>query len=233
MAFKVLDGDGNALNKGSRVRGSGGSAEHDDLVVLADASGNPLLNGAAIPTVADGFAKTVVGTTLTRQANTTAYAAGRLIGGSGTTGFDGGGGSAVNGMTFTGIARTAGGVVRIDRARLYSSNAALVGVLELRLYRAKPTITIADTGDIAAGAPVGSANSAARLVGRIQFDKSLGVAGSDGMEIAAAPLYGPIITTLPSGASDLFGLLVTAVGGAGYTPVSGETLSVVLEGYGF
>lgn len=42
MAFKVLDGDGNPLNKGSRVRGAGASAEHDDLIAIAAADGTPV-----------------------------------------------------------------------------------------------------------------------------------------------------------------------------------------------
>lgn len=175
-----------------------------------------------------GLLQAVVSNTLTRQANTTAYSAGQLIGGSASTGF------ANNGFTFSGFARAgaAAGVtagrVRLDRARLYKSQANLLGSFELRVFRAQPTITIADAGSFSAGVPIGAGGANARLVARFAFDFTTAVQGSDGSELAATTISGiPAVVGLPNGATDLFGLLIAT---GNYTPASGETFSVVLEG---
>lgn len=178
-----------------------------------------------------GLIQAVVSNTLTRQANTTAYSAGQLIGGSASVGFAG------NGFTFANFARAAAasgvtaGRVRLDRARLYKSQANLLGSFELRVFRAQPTITIADAGSFSAGVPIGAAGASARLVARFAFDFTTAVQGNDGSELAATTLSGlPAIVGLPTGATDLFGLLVAT---GAYTPASGETFSVVLEGLAF
>ncbi len=167
----------------------------------------------------------VISNTLARQANTTAYSAGQLIGGAAATGF------ASNGFTFSNFARGAGGRVRLDRARLYKSQANLLGSFELRVFRAQPTITIGDTGSFSAGVPIGAGGANARLVARFAFDFTTAVQGSDGSELAATTLSGfPAFVGLPNAGTDLFGLLVAT---GGYTPLSGETFSAVLEGLAF
>jgi hypothetical protein len=173
--------------------------------------------------------------TITRLANTTAYSAGQLIGGSASTGFDGGG-TSLNGFTFSSFARFASvadqtAMVRLDRARLYKSQANLLGAFELRIYRAKPTISVADAGSAASGVPVGSASVSARLIARFAFDFTTAVQGSDGSELAVTTLTTvPALGSMPIGATDLFGILVAT---GSYTPTSGETFSVVLEGLTF
>lgn len=189
-----------------------------------------VLPGNPFPVNVDNYARIISSNIMTRQANTTAYAAGQVIGGSATTGFDGGG-TSLNGFTFTGFTRVAAGQGRIERIRLFTSVAALSGQFELRLFRGKPTITIADAGSFTTGVPVGNATATNRLIGRFSFDLSGGVAGSDGAEVAGVSVSGvPVLFSLPAGASDVFGILVAPVG---YAPGIAQTFSFVAEGYAF
>lgn len=180
---------------------------------------------AQFSTLADTLARTVTSDIITRQANVVQYTAGQLVGGSATAGFTS------NGLTFANTSRVTGGVVQINRIRLYKSNPTALGTFEVRFYRAQPTITIGDAGAVSTGTPVGNSASATRLVGRATFDMTTAAVGSDGAELAALPITGtPILASLPSGASSLFAVIVAT---AAYTPASGETFSIVLEGYSF
>lgn len=172
-----------------------------------------------------GLLRAVASTVLTRRANTTAYTAGQIVGGSAVAGF------ANNGMTFANFARIASGMVRLDRARLYKSQATAVGTFELCVFRGLPTISIADAGLFSAGVPVGVGSSDARLVARFAFDFATSRVGSDGAELAALPLSNsPAVVGLPANGTDLFALLIST---GAYAPASGETFSVVLEGLAF
>lgn len=178
-----------------------------------------------VATVSVGFAKVVASNNITRLANTTAYTAGQIIGGSATVGF------ANNGFTFPSAARTAGGVFQINRARLYKSQANALGTFELVLFRAQPTITVGDAGAFSSGVPLGNSVAASRVVGRFAFDMTTALVGSDGAELAALPMSNsPILVSLPGAAVDLFGIIRST---GAYTPASAETFSVVLEGYAF
>lgn len=199
---------------------SAGDLELTGSTALTDAQ----LRAAPVGTVATGFAFAVPSNILTRQANTTAYASGQIVGGSASVGFAG------NGFTFSNIARVAGGQVQINRARLYKSQATAAGTFELAIFRAQPTLTIADAGAFASGVPVGNATANARLVARIALDMTGALVGSDGAELASTPISTPALIQLPAGASDLFAVLRAT---SAYTPLSGETFSVVLEGYAF
>jgi hypothetical protein len=200
------------------------------VTIASDQSSVPVAVSGVVATSADKFAVSIISTTLTRQANATAYSVGQLIGSSATTGL-GTSGSIINGFQFASFSRTAGGVIQLNRARLYKSQNTLLGKFELWVFRGIPTVTIGDTGVVASGVPIGSAGNANRLVGRFSFDMTTGAQGSDGAELGATPISGgSVLTTLPSGSSDLFGILVCT---GAYTPVSGETFSVVLEGYTF
>ena len=181
---------------------------------------------AQFSSLADTLPRVIASTILTRRATTTAYAAGQLIGGAAAVGFTD------NGLTFSNASRVAGGSVQINRVRLYKSQATALGTFEVRIYRAIPaTFSIGDTGVAATGISIGNAASNSRLVARAVFDMTTAVLGSDGAELAVLPLTGsPALVSLPSGASDLFAVIVAT---AAYTPASGETFSVILEGYTF
>ena len=185
----------------------------------------PVQAGSGLPVVADSYARIIAGSTIARLANTTAYATGQIIGGSATVA------SALNIMTFSGVSRTAGGVVRIERARLYKSNVSALGLFQLVLFRASPTLAAADAGALAGNVAVGNASSATRIVGRINFDMTGAMVGSDGAEVAGLPISGSGILCSPSGSAvDLYGVLIAT---GAYTPTSAETLSIVLELFAF
>lgn len=178
-----------------------------------------------VPTVASAFARVVSAPAIVRRANTNPYTVGQIVGGSATAGFSN------NGFTFAGISRIPGGLVQLNRARLYKSQATAAGAFELVVFRGQPTITVGDAGAFATGVPLGTAAAAARIVARFNFDMTTALVGSDGAELAVAPVSTvPALVGLPQNASDLFGIL--RVTGA-YTPASGEQISVALEGYAF
>lgn len=177
---------------------------------------------AALPTVADGYARIVVGSTITRLANTTAYVAGQVIGGSASAN------NSANRMILTGISRVAGGTVQIPRIRLYKSNPSLTGLFDIILFRGDPSTALsADAATFTGGTAIGAAASAVRVIGRFQADFSIGIAGTDGAEVGAAPRVGSSIQAAPpSGSSDLYAVIVA---NSNYTPTSGETFNIVAE----
>lgn len=184
-----------------------------------------------------GLARAIVGNTINRRTNTTAYTAGQLIGGSATGGFDGGGGATdANGFTFPNFARSPGGMVQLTSLRMFKSQATAAGTTEFLVFRGKPAFTIADAAAITTsgtGVSMGSALATSpRLIARFSLDWTQAVVFADGAELAVIPQRGfPAFgSALPDGTS-LFGIHVAR--GSGYSPLSGEAFFPVLEGLAF
>lgn len=159
--------------------------------------------------VAAGRVVVVTAPTMTRPADTTAYAAGDLVANSTTAGsvvpleFDVGGGS---------------GMVRKIRIRTNrTSGGTTNAVFRVFLFRTAPTVA---GGDNAAFNPANAANfiDAMDVVLNEQF--------SDGAANSSNGAAGEINYSLPSGSTKLFGLIRA---GAAYTPASAEQISVALE----
>ena len=179
---------------------------------------------APFSTVADNYAKVVASNILTRPANVTPYDSGQIVGVTG--------GLAAGRFIFPGLARINGGAVRLDRLRLYKSQATAVGSFQLWLFRGDPaSVGIADRAVASAQVAVGNAASALRLAGRVSFDMTGAAVGSDGAEVAGITITGPAILALAGAAETaLYGVLVAT---GSYVPLSGETFSIVAEGYAF
>jgi hypothetical protein len=175
-------------------------------------------------TVANSYAKVVPSNTITRPANTTAYIAGQIVGVTG--------GGVSGRFAIPSLSRINGGAVRVDRVRLYKSQATASGIFVLRLYRGDPAaVGVADQVSASSILPVGNASAAVRLVGRFIFDMTGAVLGTDGAERAGIPTTGQaVLVTTGSAETTLYGVLTTETS---YTPISGETFSVVIEGYSF
>jgi len=151
-----------------------------------------------------------VNATVTRPADTTAYASGDLVANSTTAG-------SVTPMQFT-VALWAGGTGMIRRCRIRKTGTSITNAsFRLHLYNASPTPANGDNGAF-------STNQAANYVGAL--DVTMGQAFTDGASGNGVPLVGSEINfDLPSG-TVLFGLLEAR---AAYTPASGEVFTVDLE----
>lgn len=160
--------------------------------------------------VAAGRVVVITAPTLTRPADTTAYASGDLVANSTVAGsvvpleFDVGGGS---------------GMVRKIRMRTNrTSGGTTNAVFRVHLFRTAPTVA---GGDNAAFNPANAANylGAMDVVLTDQF--------SDGAVGSGVPAVGSEINySLPDSSTKLFGLIRA---GAAYAPASGEQISVALE----
>jgi hypothetical protein len=185
-------------------------------------------SGTVTATSADNYGRVISGTTLTRLPNATPYTAGQIIGASATIG------SASNIMSFANIARTTGGVFRIDRARMFKSQTTTLGSFQLVLFRSSPTLAGADGAAITTSLSVGNSTSTVRVIGRLSFDMTNGLQGIDGVEVGGTPTIGSALEgQCATGSSDIYGILITTPSTGSYTPSSGETISIVLEGYAF
>lgn len=162
----------------------------------------------------------ITSNTITRPADTTAYAVGDLVANSTTAG-------SVTPFSFASVSdptissNTDGSaMVRIDRVRFQTNNTSLTNAsFRVHFYRASPTVTNGDNG--------AWLTAITSYVGA--FDMTLDRAFSDGAQGSGVPLVGSgTVITLP--ATTLYAL-VEARGA--YTPASGQTFNLVIEGYRF
>ncbi len=162
----------------------------------------------AVPVIA-GLSQRV-SATVTRPADTTAYASGDLVANSTTAG-------SVTPMQFT-VAQWAGGTGMIRRARIRKTGTSITNAsFRLHLYNVSPTPANGDNGAF-------STNQAANYVGAL--DVTMTQAFTDGASGNGVPLVGSEINfDLPSG-TVLFGLLEAR---GAYTPASAEVFTVELE----
>ena len=155
----------------------------------------------------------------TRPADTTAYAAGDLVANSTTSG-------SVVPLSFTNVVRTAGDCVRIERVRIEKSGTSLTNAsFRFHLFEASPTPTVGDNG-VFNNAGALATNNVLNHAG--SFPVTMTWSGSDGAMGIGVPTTGAGATASPTSGTTLYGLLEVT---AAYTPASGETFYVVLEGY--
>jgi hypothetical protein len=154
-----------------------------------------------------------------RPANTTAYAAGDLVANNATAG-------SVVPLTFTTVSRNAGDAVRIERARINTSNALLTNAsFRLHLFEGTPVPTVGDNA-VFNSSGVLATSGIDGYVG--SFEITLSNSGSTGSVGIGIPNVGNAIIATPTSGTSIFGLLEVT---AAYVPVSGATFTVSIEGY--
>lgn len=166
-----------------------------------DDRGNLLVN-SALKTI-------VVGSTVTRPADTTAYASGDLVANSTTAG-------SVTPISFANVSRGSAKPIQIRRVRLLTSSTSVTNAsFRLHLYKGSGTIVCAN-GDNAAW----STDSAASYLGFVDItvDKAF-TDGAFGVSAATEINCAPTATTL-------YGLLEAR---GAYTPTSAGTFIPSLE----
>jgi hypothetical protein len=151
-----------------------------------------------------------VESSITRPANTTAYASGQLVANSTTAGS----------VTPFGLqaARVAGGSGRVRRVEVYKSGTSLTNAsFRVHLYGSLPTPANGD----------GAAWSTSRANYLGSFDVTVDKAFTDGAAGVGVPLTGTdVVFNAASGSANIYALIEAR---AAYTPVSAEVFGVVLE----
>lgn len=157
-----------------------------------------------------------VSATLTRPANTTAYAQGDLIADST---------SAAAATEIEDAVRAAGESFRWEGARLKSSNTGAKGkTFRAYLWSAVPTLSVHDNGAFNASQTL-AVSDVASLVGYIDITLTeAGTASAVGRANLAEPR-----TAGPASGTSLW-VTFEQRDSSGYTPISGETFNITLEG---
>lgn len=175
-------------------------------------------NQSNVPVVSNN-SEVRIQASFTRPADTTAYAAGDLVANSTTAG-------SVVPLSFTNAVRTAGDCLRIERVRIEKTGTSLTNAtFRLHLFEASPTPTVGDNGVYNSSGTLAT-NNTLNMAGT--FPVTMIWAGSDGAMGIGVPTTGSGATASPTSGTTLFGLLEVT---SAYTPVSGETFYVILEGY--
>jgi len=157
-----------------------------------------------------GGRSTVPTASLTRPADTTAYASGDLVADSTTAG-------SVTPLTWT-VARVASGSGMIRRCRLRKSGTAVANAqFRVHLFRVSPTVTNGDNG-------AWLANQVANYMGAL--DVSVDRAFSDGSSGSGQPITGSEINFALASGQSVFGLIEAR---AAYTPTASEVFTIELE----
>jgi hypothetical protein len=172
------------------------------------------------PNANHGFAFTTQGT-LTRPADTTAYASGDLVANSTTAG-------SVVPVSLLNVVLTNGnegavsGAVRLEACRIRKTGTGTTSAsFRVHLFQTSPTSAAGDNAAF-------SSNNAANYLGA--FDVAVDRAFTDGAAGRGLSVTGtPMTVTLASGTTVF--ALVEARGA--YTPATSEVFTIVLEGYRF
>jgi len=161
----------------------------------------------------------VLSASFTRPADTIAYAAGDLAANSTTAG-------SVVPLSFASAVRVAGDCLRVERIRIEKTSTSLTNAsFRVHLFEASPSVTVGDngvfnsSGTLATGTILSHAGSA---------PITMVWAGTDGAIGIGLPTTGSGMTVRPSSGTTIYALVEVT---AAYTPVSGETFTVILEGY--
>lgn len=158
-----------------------------------------------------GHTALIVGSTVTRPSDTTAYASGDLVANSTTAG-------SVTPISFAGVARVSGGSGMIRRMRLRTSSTSVTSAsFRLHLYSASPTVTNGDNG-------AWLSDQASNYIGAL--DVTVDRAFSDGAAGNGVPVSGSDINFDLSSGTTIYGLLEAR---AAYTPTSAGTFVCSLE----
>lgn len=186
--------------------------------MAASASVTIASNQSNVPVISNN-SEVCLQASFTRPADTTAYTAGDLVANNVTAG-------SVVPLTFTNAVRTAGDCVRIERVRVQKSGTSLTNAtFRVHLFEASPTPTVGDNGAYNSSGVL-STNNVLNMAGT--FPVTVMWSGSDGASGVGLPATGSGVTASPTTGTSLFAFL--EVTGA-YTPTSGETFYVTLEGY--
>ena len=165
-----------------------------------------------------GGIATIASATMTRPADTTAYAAGDLVANSTTAG-------SVTGLVFSAAVRLNENY-RIEALRLRKSDPSLTNA-SFRVYicRALPTLTVGDNGAFNASGVL-ALDSIQHVIE--WFDVTMARSGVAGAFGRGVPNIGGAVALSPVDPSTtLYGLIEAT---AAYTPASGEAFNCILEG---
>jgi hypothetical protein len=166
-----------------------------------------------------GGLQAVPSLTMTRPADTTAYAQYDLVANSTTAG-------SVTGLVFPNAGRFDGESLRVERLRLRKSSASQTNAtFRVYLFTALPTLSVGDNGVLNTSGGVMAIDDVDKLIG--WFDVTMNRSGTAGAVGVGSPSAGSAITCKPSASQTLYGLIEAT---AAYTPTSGETFNAVLEG---
>jgi hypothetical protein len=154
----------------------------------------------------------VVGGSVTRPANTTAYASGQLVANSTTAG-------SVTPITIAGAARVNAGTGAIAGVRLSTSSTNLTSAsFRVHFFKVSPTVANGD------GAALSANVLGATEIGYV--DVTVDVAGSDGAKGSAAPARNLLYFDTGAATTSLYALIEAR---GAYTPTSAEVLTVAAE----
>jgi hypothetical protein len=169
--------------------------------------------------MSDHGAFSVAAATLTRPANTTAYAAGGLLANNTVAG-------SVVPIAFPNLAVAPGDAIAVTGARVRKSATSLTNAqVRLHLFSVQPTPSVGDGAAFNSSGALGLAGLTGYLgYMDITFDTSA-TAGASGRGVPTNPAVDKIITAPPSGG--LWGLLEAR---GAYTPGNAETFDVSIEG---
>ncbi|WP_230770725.1 hypothetical protein [Sphingomonas sp. Leaf4] len=166
---------------------------------------------------------TVVSASLTRPADTTAYAAGDLVANNVAAG-------AVVPIELTEVTRAGVEAIRIERVRLRKTSSALVGaVFRVHLFRRVPVVTAGDNAAFDNGAGLLSLADITGYVGSadIIMDRAAAI-GAIGMGLVNGGGGITCETGAVVGKERSLWALIEARGA--YTPAAGETFALMIEG---
>jgi hypothetical protein len=155
----------------------------------------------------------------TRPANTTAYAANDLV----ANDVDAGD---VVALEFLDAVRAEGAAFRIERLRLYKSGTSITNAsFRVLIFDRAPVPSVGDNGVLLSSSTY-AISTAAGFDGwfEVTMDRNATLFATGP---AAVPVSGGSITATPLTGTSLYALIMAT---AAYTPASGETFTVVLEG---
>lgn len=189
----------------------------DYIPLIVDASGGLYVQNAAgenhIGQVG-GHIATPASNTITRPADTTAYASGDLVANSTTAG-------SVTPFSWTTAARVAAGSFMVRRVRLKkSTTVTTLASFRLHLYASSPTCANGDNG--------AWSTTESGYLGSFDLDASgsNGRAFSDAVGIIGVPVVGTEVNVSLGSGQTIYGLLEAR---AAYVPGSAETFIISLE----
>jgi hypothetical protein len=153
--------------------------------------------------------------TITRPADTTAYAAGDLVANSTTAG-------SVTPFSWS-VALNASGCARIEKLVITKTGTAVTPNFKMFFFNASPTSTVGDNVAFDSSGTL-STSGAANLRGAIVVTMS--TAASDGAQGAGTPVVGGGITVCPTSGTTIYGLMETLTA---WTPTSAEQITASVE----
>lgn len=162
--------------------------------------------------------RAISATQFARPANTTAYSVGDLVADSATAG-------SVTAVAIPSAVRAAGECIRIERVTLKKSGTSLTNA-NFRVYicSAFPTLSVGDNAIFNTAGALGISNMDAVLG---YFDLTMDRSATAGARGSGTPSLGAALTAKPASGTTLYALIEATTA---YTPTSGETWDLTIEG---